>query len=497
MLSSSIIAQIAWMAILLANSASSETSNLSGTTDQTKLRPSFVLKQECEAQKNEPWSSFPSRTASICVGKRTEWIWSIDAAEIRGRRLYISLDLSPVDRRVLQLELLITSFAKGTVAAHVGTINLIADGKLELSSYIPAETDAIYVSMASSDAPARLAVRGVAAWTSPLVSEVGAMCVDCRTHFDQTFKRIEENFVFASRVSLADIRRKSLLTATGSKTKEELTATLKEAARLLGDPHTRYFSSQEFSILKAQMAGAVRQSDSARADISVQTAKQAAPSLVSSRLFQGNVGYIRILGFAGTDLELRKKYAIQIRDSLDELARSGATRWVVDLREHEGGSTEPLIAALRPLIGTGAIGFSVKGSGQKIPWLYGDANSTGNTENYFGNRPNTFDGSAMAVAVLLGPRTASSAEALAVTFIGRPKSKSFGTRTAGFTTSVFDLPFSDGSVMAVTNGVYADRTGKAIQGQIIPDVEVTSEGAPTAQRKDMVLNVALDWIGEN
>ena len=51
--------------------------------------------------------------------------------------------------------------------------------------------------------------------------------------------------------------------------------------------------------------------------------------------------------------------------------------------------------------------------------------------------------------------------------------------------------------MAVTNGVYADRTGKAIQGQIIPDVEVTSEGAPTAQRKDMVLNVALDWIGEN
>lgn len=103
----------------------------------------------------------------------------------------------------------------------------------------------------------------------------------------------------------------------------------------------------------------------------------------------------------------------------------------------------------------------------------------------------------MAVAVLLGPRTASSAEALAVTFIGRPKSKSFGTRTAGFTTSVFDLPFSDGSVMAVTNGVYADRTGKAIQGQIIPDVEVTSEGAPTAQRKDMVLNVALDWIGEN
>ena len=54
---------------------------------------------------------------------------------------------------------------------------------------------------------------------------------------------------------------------------------------------------------------------------------------------------------------------------------------------------------------------------------------------------------APAVAVLTGPHTASSGEAVAIAFRGRPHTRSFGATTAGATTSPNSYRLTDGATI--------------------------------------------------
>jgi hypothetical protein len=54
---------------------------------------------------------------------------------------------------------------------------------------------------------------------------------------------------------------------------------------------------------------------------------------------------------------------------------------------------------------------------------------------------------APAVAVLTGPHTASSGEAVAIAFRGRPQTRSFGATTAGATTSPSSYRLADGATI--------------------------------------------------
>jgi C-terminal processing protease CtpA/Prc len=74
------------------------------------------------------------------------------------------------------------------------------------------------------------------------------------------------------------------------------------------------------------------------------------------------------------------------------------------------------------------------------------------------------------VALLVSRSTASSGEAVVVSFLGRDRTRTFGLPTAGFSTAnqTFGLP--DGALLVVTTAVMADRTGRRHGGAIAPDV---------------------------
>lgn len=103
---------------------------------------------------------------------------------------------------------------------------------------------------------------------------------------------------------------------------------------------------------------------------------------------------------------------------------------VLDLRTDTGGNMWPMIGGLAPLIGTGQVGSFVYPDGTIEPWTLIDGVAS-------------WDGMVMAaydtpieaghppVAVLIGPRTASSGEATAVAFHGRPTRASSGSRPPG------------------------------------------------------------------
>ena len=79
------------------------------------------------------------------------------------------------------------------------------------------------------------------------------------------------------------------------------------------------------------------------------------------------------------------------------------------------------------------------------------------------------------MAVLLGPKTASSGEAIAVAFSGRPQTEFFGRRTGGFATSNQNVPLGDGMVAFVMTSEMADRHGRTFPKGLAPAVEDASD----------------------
>jgi carboxyl-terminal processing protease len=75
-----------------------------------------------------------------------------------------------------------------------------------------------------------------------------------------------------------------------------------------------------------------------------------------------------------------------------------------------------------------------------------------------------------AVAVLTDGRTASSGEAVAVAFRGRPGVLSYGAATYGFSTGNETVRLPDGALLRITSSRFADRTGLVYGGPLPVDV---------------------------
>ncbi|HEX6590292.1 MAG TPA: hypothetical protein VF039_14900, partial [Longimicrobiales bacterium] len=95
--------------------------------------------------------------------------------------------------------------------------------------------------------------------------------------------------------------------------------------------------------------------------------------------------------------------------------------------------------------------------------------------------------------------TASSGEATAIAFLGRPDTRTFGQPSAGFVTAndTFELP--DGAYLVVTVGYEADRTGTAHRDALVPDelVPIVPDGEPipaSPPTPDPQVEAALDWV---
>ncbi|MFC0677329.1 S41 family peptidase [Lysobacter korlensis] len=191
-----------------------------------------------------------------------------------------------------------------------------------------------------------------------------------------------------------------------------------------------------------------------------------------------NVGYVLLPGFRGAEGGAATALARGVRERLGALAPEARCGWVVDLRRNSGGNVFPMLAALKPLLGDGELGVYEDRNGRRQPW---HASGPALARNE--------DQSSRAVAVLLGPRTASSGEAIAIAFRGRADTRSFGLPTAGLSTGngIVDLP--DGSRIMLTEGVAIDRRGQRYGGVVTPDTTV--DGAADA---DSALQAARRWL---
>lgn len=98
------------------------------------------------------------------------------------------------------------------------------------------------------------------------------------------------------------------------------------------------------------------------------------------------------------------------------------------------------------------------------------------------------------VAVLVDSGTASSAEALAISFIGRPNMRMFGVHTFGLSTGNASFQLSDGAVLNLCESIEADRTHRRYPGGIEPDENIPEPKELPSESDDAALTAAKRWL---
>jgi carboxyl-terminal processing protease len=190
-------------------------------------------------------------------------------------------------------------------------------------------------------------------------------------------------------------------------------------------------------------------------------------SVTDSRL---SVGYLSLPGSGA------RRYAGTVRALRRRIGR--VSGWVIDLRRHTGGNMWPVIAGLGPILGPGPVGAFVDADGVVTRRWSGSASRA----------------SVVPVAVLQGPLTGSSGEALVVSFRGRPVSRTFGQCTYGLPTANQPFALADGALLFLTTAREADRSGRVYDGPIEPDEHVDIDWAALGTPNDPVLGAAVAWL---
>ncbi|MGH1516820.1 S41 family peptidase [Chryseobacterium sp. JK1] len=204
-----------------------------------------------------------------------------------------------------------------------------------------------------------------------------------------------------------------------------------------------------------------------------------------SRLIDQNIGYISVPGFASINTEVGDHFALEIHNMIKKLDSENTIKgWIVDLRTNTGGNMYPMIGGLGSLIGEGTLGYFVD-NGKKMPWIY--------KNRKFGSckikEPYELKSTQSKIAVLIGPRTASSGEATTIAFIGKTNVKLIGQPSAGYTSANQVYSLSDGKSLALATSYEMDRNGKVYYSKIDPDIKVDSQ-----EGKDMDIETAKTWI---
>lgn len=186
------------------------------------------------------------------------------------------------------------------------------------------------------------------------------------------------------------------------------------------------------------------------------------------------VGRLTIPLLAATGGLEAQNYADTIRAGLVQAIDAGACGFIVDLSAHAGGNMWPGLEGLGPLFGADAVVGAFK-PGQS--WRIDRKGDDKLWRDEVAQLP---------VAVVLGPGTMSSGEALAVAFSGRPRTEFFGRKTRGLATSNQMVPLGDGMVAFIMTSEMADRDGRTFPNGIAPAVEDANDDAASTR--------ALSWL---
>ncbi len=188
-------------------------------------------------------------------------------------------------------------------------------------------------------------------------------------------------------------------------------------------------------------------------------------------------------------------YRRRLAELIGAADAAGARAWIIDVRRNSGGSHWAMIGPLAPLIGEGPFGGLEAADGQRTIYRVG-----GNQvyEDDVAIDPDV-PGPTIArpfppVAVLTGPLSASAAEAVVLSFVGRPYARVFGAPTLGVPTSNTAFEFWDGAFLNLATYKGLDRLGRAWDEPLPPDEGVPTRWEALGTPDDPCAAAALTWL---
>jgi carboxyl-terminal processing protease len=288
---------------------------------------------------------------------------------------------------------------------------------------------------------------------------------DPKAHLAEIVSVMQREWLFRSTMNWDMFREQVFAKARDASTREDALEAIRFALSALGDKHTYYVKASGEPIFNpespSQSTGECNVAD--------------APPVVPPK----DVGYVRVRINPPTSKE-------EIQEAVRRGDQKGLVGWIVDLRNSRGGNMWPAVAGLGPLLGDGTVGFFLDASGKATSWghMQGRALLDHQVMDQIAMPHPTLSGSRVAVLTDVG--VASSGEAIAIGFRGRPNSRSFGTPTCGLSTAVEPFPLKTGGRIAVVTAVMADRTRRAYGGRVEPDETITNPSLVAAR--------AVNWL---
>ena len=189
---------------------------------------------------------------------------------------------------------------------------------------------------------------------------------------------------------------------------------------------------------------------------------------VSSRLLDGNIGYIKISNFEAGASENTKK-------AIEQLIQTGATSFIFDVRNNPGGLLTELVDLLDYILPEGDLFISVDKEGHETVQT-SDKVSLKNK-----------------MIVLVNGNSYSAAEFFAAALQEYNWATVVGEQTTGKARSQITIELSDGSAVHISTHKYLtpNRVDLAETGGVTPDVAV----AQADEQTDTQLETAINALG--
>jgi carboxyl-terminal processing protease len=205
-------------------------------------------------------------------------------------------------------------------------------------------------------------------------------------------------------------------------------------------------------------------------------------SVVNGRLAGAGVGYVRIAALGPASVA-------QVKSQVADLAKTGATKLVVDVRRTVGGSLDDGLALARLFVGKGTLAIretrdakaGAAGARETIAAEPGDGSIT------------------LPMVLLIDTGTSGASEVFAAALAGNQRADLIGERTIGRAAVQKLVKLPDGAALWLSTTRYLAPSGtplheKGLEPTVAvdePDVEF-GQPAPTA---DPVLDKALEHLG--
>jgi carboxyl-terminal processing protease len=288
-------------------------------------------------------------------------------------------------------------------------------------------------------------------------------------YLNEVIDIMQQNSINRKTINWEDFRKNVFETAGVAQTIAQTDPALRVAFRMLADNHSF-----------------IRRPDNTYINYSLITCQA---KTIATPVVPTGIGYVRVTQFSGSGSDpAALTFANEIQNQIKNQDNVNIKGWIVDIRGNLGGNMYPMVAGIGPLLGEGVAGYFIDADGNTQSWGYSQGASTYDATKV--TQLSTFHtllSPDPKVAVLLDNGVASSGEIVAISFIGRPKTKSFGAPTCGLSTGNSQFALSDGSMLLLTTVYQADRNKTKYGKQILPD-KTSSD--------DTIITDAVNWLME-